>query len=455
MLSDACNLSSSGSAAPPAYHSQNSNAARPAGGSDNGKQQDGNGKDNGKAKGMPKGKGVKVKSKDNGKIAPAKAKACVKAWHKQGQRQKHGNRKDSKGKDGKGNASSTTIDLGGAATPVSEDSSAARPADDSHNGKGDDKTALEKISIKDAPPTDSCKSDAAAPVSAATSLCLFGRLQGQRQKHGNRKDSKGKDGKGNASSTTIDLGGAATPVSEDSSAARPADDSHNGKGDDKTALEKISTKDAPPTDSCKSDAVAPVSAATSLCLFGRLPLDMWRKLVGLLSYSDVAACACSTSHHDTKRLLLGYMRRRCCISTLKRLLAEYGAITTDPGLWHPDYGYLWDAAFWERKEERRHFWKRAIEIIFTYESKFLLEDQPYQRCDTLTQQDYIHSCGVLFASEAFFFEHRQLQRQFRASYGAGYGVLNRADYWFRYRGFQYCLKGLNPDEHTVLDGLLL
>ena len=85
----------------------------------------------------------------------------------------------------------------------------------------------------------------------------------------------------------------------------------------------------------------------------------------------------------------------------------------------------------------------------------LLEDQPYQRCDTLTQQDYIHSCGVLFASEAFFFEHRQLQRQFRASYGAGYGVLNRADYWFRYRGFQYCLKGLNPDEHTVLDGLLL
>ena len=245
-------------------------------------------------------------------------------------------------------------------------------------------------------------------------------------------------------------GSAAPPahLSKDSSAARPADDSHNGKGGDKSVLEVISTKDAPSTNSCKS-------AATSLCLFGRLPLDMWRKLVGLLSYSDVAACACSTSHDDTKRLLIGYMRRRCCISTFKRLLAEYGAITTDPGLWHPDYGYLWDAAFWESKEERRHFWKRAIEIIFTYESKFLLEDQPYQRCDTLTQQDYIHSCGVLFASEAFYFEHRQLQRQFRASYGAGYGVLNRADYWFRYRGFQYCLKGLNPEEHTVLDGLLL
>ena len=104
MLSDACNLSSSGSAAPPAYHSPNSNAARLAGGSDNGKEQDGNSKDNGKAKGMPNGKGVNAKSKDNGKIAPAKAKACVKAWHKQGQRQKHGNRKDSKAKDGKGKA---------------------------------------------------------------------------------------------------------------------------------------------------------------------------------------------------------------------------------------------------------------------------------------------------------------------------------------------------------------
>ena len=53
MLSDACNLSSSGSAARPAYHSQNSNAARPAGGSDNGKEQDGNDKDNGNPVGGP------------------------------------------------------------------------------------------------------------------------------------------------------------------------------------------------------------------------------------------------------------------------------------------------------------------------------------------------------------------------------------------------------------------
>ena len=65
----------------------------------------------------------------------------------------------------------------------------------------------------------------------------------------------------------------------------------------------------------------------SLCLFTRLPAEMWRQLIGLLSNSDVAACSCSTSHEDTKRLLMRYMRRRCCISTFKRLLVLYGAIT--------------------------------------------------------------------------------------------------------------------------------
>ena len=34
----------------------------------------------------------------------------------------------------------------------------------------------------------------------------------------------------------------------------------------------------------------------SLCLFTRLPREIWRQLIGLLSYSDVAACSCSTSH---------------------------------------------------------------------------------------------------------------------------------------------------------------
>ena len=60
----------------------------------------------------------------------------------------------------------------------------------------------------------------------------------------------------------------------------------------------------------------------SLCLFARLAPETWRQLIGLLSYSDVAACACSTGHEDTKQLLIGYMRRRCCVSTFKNLLVE-------------------------------------------------------------------------------------------------------------------------------------
>ena len=228
-------------------------------------------------------------------------------------------------------------------------------------------------------------------------------------------------------------GSAAPPAhpSQDSSAARPAGGGYDGA----TKRRKVRE--------CQDDKSK--DGATVPCLSARLPSEIWRELVGLLSYSDVAAWACCTSHEDTKRLLLGYMRRRCCVSTFKRLLMEYGAITPK-GI---------DAAFLTIPEERKHFWKRAIEIIFMCEPKLLLDSKYYHRCDALIQQDYIHSCGVLFASEAFYFEHRQLQRQFRASYGAGYGVLNRADYWFRYRGFQYCLKGLNPEEHTVLDGLLL
>ena len=209
-------------------------------------------------------------------------------------------------------------------------------------------------------------------------------------------------------SKLLSSGSAAPPAhpSQDSSAARPAGggyDGKDGKGQDGKS---------------KDGAILP-------CLFARLPSEIWRPLVGLLSYSDVAAWACCSSHKDTEQLLLGYMRRRCCVSTFKRLLMEYGAITTHPGLWHPDYGYLWDAAFWERKEERRHFWKRAIEIIFTYESKFLLEDQPYQRCDILTQQDYIHSCGVLFASKAQAALHRRLQRKFRAGCKAPVSAMPR------------------------------
>ena len=78
----------------------------------------------------------------------------------------------------------------------------------------------------------------------------------------------------------------------------------------------------------------------SLCLFARLPLEIWRWLVGLLSYSDVAACSCSTSHEDTKRFLIGCMRRRCCVSTFIRLLVplEYGVMGFLDDFWNESQG---------------------------------------------------------------------------------------------------------------------
>ena len=72
-------------------------------------------------------------------------------------------------------------------------------------------------------------------------------------------------------------------------------------------------------------------------------------------------------------------------------------------------------------------------MIFLYEPKLLKEGQ---RCDALIQQDYIHSCGVVFASDVNISQplyvwypncnpilnhlliQRELQRQFRAGYGA-------------------------------------
>ena len=156
MSCDVWNLVYFGSASQPAYHSQNSRAAQPAGYPHKGKAKDdkGNGRRNGK--GMPKGKcgNGKSNSKGSGKIAKATAKAYVKAWHMQ--KQKHGKRKG-------GNSSSNSIDVRRAATPVDGDSSAARPADDLPHGKGNDKTALDfrtalrqvQIGTKDVSPTDS------------------------------------------------------------------------------------------------------------------------------------------------------------------------------------------------------------------------------------------------------------------------------------------------------------
>lgn len=59
-----------------------------------------------------------------------------------------------------------------------------------------------------------------------------------------------------------------------SSAVQPADDSEDGSAE----------------------------RPASRCLFAGLPPEIWRQLIGLLSYSDVAACSCSTSHEDTGRL---------------------------------------------------------------------------------------------------------------------------------------------------------
>ena len=140
---------------------------------------------------------------------------------------------------------------------------------------------------------------------------------------------------------------------------------------------------------------------SSLSLFARFPADIWRQLIGLLLYSDVAACSCSTSHEDTKR---------CCISTFKRLLVHYGAI-----IWDSEYGVQWDTPWWNNSEHRRDFWRVAIEMIFLYEPKLMQEGQ---RCDRLVQQDYIHSCGSLFACSACCIKQWQLQNRFRRFYGA-------------------------------------
>ena len=182
-------------------------------------------------------------------------------------------------------------------------------------------------------------------------------------------------------------------------------------------------------------AATPVCAATSFCAFARLPLEIWRQLVRFLSYSDVAACACSTDNEDTKRLL----SILTCVATFKRLLVEYGAITWDITYGEPNQTNhhwsmepshcRWDEEFWNEARERKHFWMRAKEIIFLYEPQFLFTGQ---RCDTLIQQDYIHWCGVLFASKAQNDTHRKLQRQFRAEYGAPHHF---AQPWFASYGF--------------------
>ena len=209
--------------------------------------------------------------------------------------------------------------------------------------------------------------------------------------------------------------GSAAPAahpSQDSSAARPAGGGYDGA----TKRRKVRE--------CQDDKSK--DGATVPCLSARLPSEIWRQLVGLLSYSDVAAWACCTSYNDTEQLLLGYMRRRCCVSTFKRLLMEYGAITTGPSASTAmDYDQQWDADFFNIPEERKYFWQRAIEIIFMCQPKLLLHGKHYRRYPALVQQDYIHSCGVLFASKAKVAMHRHLQSEFRASCKAPISAMPR------------------------------
>ena len=212
---------------------------------------------------------------------------------------------------------------------------------------------------------------------------------------------------------------AATPAhpSQDSSAARPAGGGYDGA---------TKSSAARPAGDGYEGATKSKDGATLRCLFARLPSEIWRQLVGLLSYSDVAAWACCTSYNDTEQLLLGYMRRRCCVSTFKRLLIEYGAITTESSAFTGmKYDQHWDADFFNIPEERKYFWRRATEIIFMCEPKLLLDGKTYHRYDALIQQDYIHSCGVLFASKAEVKWHRCLQRKFRASCKAPISAMPR------------------------------
>ena len=99
----------------------------------------------------------------------------------------------------------------------------------------------------------------------------------------------------------------------------------------------------------------------------------------------------------------------------------------------PDYGEQWDPGFWNNSDERKFFWRRTIEMIFLYEPQLLEESQ---RCDALIQQDYIHSCGVLFSSDVpsavcFVIDHLSRQRELKHQFRAGYGAPNHFEQpWF-------------------------
>ena len=56
-----------------------------------------------------------------------------------------------------------------------------------------------------------------------------------------------------------------------------------------------------------------------------------------------------------------------------------------------------------------------MELIFLYDRELLQEGR---RCERVIHQDYIHSCGILFACKPCSLEQWILHNRFRLFYGA-------------------------------------
>jgi len=56
-----------------------------------------------------------------------------------------------------------------------------------------------------------------------------------------------------------------------------------------------------------------------------------------------------------------------------------------------------------------------MELIFLYDRELL---QKGRRCERVIHQDYIHSCGILFACKPCSLEQWILHNRFRGFYGA-------------------------------------
>ena len=83
-----------------------------------------------------------------------------------------------------------------------------------------------------------------------------------------------------------------------------------------------------------------------------MPDETWRVLLSSLPSSGIAACCgCNKRLHKE---LIGAVRLKGCISTLKRLLRQHGALTEE--------GSIDEGAFCDR-DERTCFWHCAMEAL--------------------------------------------------------------------------------------------